>query len=144
MAADIIEILKENSNKLLKNEAAGIEAFKNLQHTAADLAKLLKHTIVDITIQNGRRYICTANEQLVKKFSVAKPIGNVLEKTKQKAFESKEDNKTLAWDLLKNKYITIMGNRWQIHNFIMVVEENIDILHSTIVDLLRTSSRNLK
>ena len=135
---DVVEELKKSQNKLLKTEGKDVSSLvKNLQHTVSDLRKLLKISILDIEIQNGKRYVCTANEELVKKFSPIRNAETSVSKVKQDPFETKNDNVALAWDLLHNKYITIVGNRWHVFNFMVVKSENSDMLHSLIIDILR-------
>ena len=134
---DFIEQLKNSSNELLRNEAEGIELFKNLKHDKESLDFFLANSVAEMLTSSNKLLICTSNEQLVKKFSQAKTFGISISKVKNSIFKTSASHNALTWDLVKNKYASIAGNSWQILNFIVIDEKNIDILHQTIVDLLK-------
>lgn len=132
-----IEFLKKQDNRLLKNEGKGIELFKSLRHTKTDLDNFLRYVVAEIFTSSKKVLVCTSNEMLVKKFSPIKQIGNTLNKTTHSSFETSIKHSALTWDLLKNKYASISGDGWQILNFIVIDESNIDILHEVITALLK-------
>lgn len=132
-----IEFLKSNNNSLLKNEGAGIELFKGLKHDKNSLDIFLKHAVAEILTTSKKRLLCTSNEELVKKFSAIKTEGAPLLKVMRTPFETSPKHNALTWDLLKNKYASIAGNGWQILNFIVIDESNVEILHEAISDLLK-------
>ena len=137
MANSIIDILKESNNALLKNEAEGIEMFKGLKHDKASLDFFLSHAVVEILTSSGKDLICTSNEALVKKFAPIKESDAVsIKKPTVSPFKTSANHSVLTWDLLKNKYASIAGNRWQILNFIVIAEDNVEMLHSAIIDIL--------
>lgn len=133
----IIEFLKANNNELLKNEAAGLELFKELRHDKHSLDIFLKHSVAEILTTSKKRLLCTSNEELVKKFSAIKTEGAPLMKVMRAPFETSPKHNALTWDLLKNKYASIAGNGWQILNFIVIDKDNVEILHKAISDLLK-------
>lgn len=135
--ASFIEELKKSNNVLLENEAKGIELFRTLRHNKHDLDTFLKYAIAEILTSSKKLLVCTSNEALVKKFSPIKTIGLTLEKTMRAPFKTSEHHNALTWDLIKNKYASISGNSWQILNFVVIDENNIDILYSAILDLLK-------
>lgn len=137
MEKDFIQILKESNNLLLKNEAKGIELFKNLKHDKPSLDIFLANTVAELLTSSKKRIICTSNEQLVKKFSPNKVVGAPVRQVENSIFKTSSKHNALTWDLVKNKYASIAGNSWQILNFIVIDESNIDILHRTIEELLR-------
>lgn len=131
-----IEKLKETTNSLLSNEAFGIELFKELKHTEADLPKFLRYSIAEILLSNRKtKIVCTACAPLIKKFVLAKheeekkPIPNL-------SF-LKNPNNRIVWDLERNSTTVVRGKDWQILNFVIVDESNIDILNETILELLK-------
>lgn len=132
-----LDILKKQDNLLLKNESKGIELFNNLKHDKASLKLFLTNTVAEILTTSKKRLICSSNEELVKKFSSAKNKGMVLEKPIIKPFDVSNKYNVLTWDLLKNKYASIAGDKWVILNFILIDKENIDVLYKVIIDLLR-------
>lgn len=135
--ASIIDELKRQDNAFLKNEAAGIELFRNLKHDKESLDLFLKHTVAEILTTSKKRLFCTSNEMLVKKFSPIKMEGATMAKVMRSPFETSPKHNTLTWDLVKNKYASISGNGWQILNFLVIDEANVELLHKTIIDLLK-------
>lgn len=135
--ASLIEELKKYDNELLKNEAQGIELFKGLKHDKQSLDIFLKHAVAEILTTSKKRLLCTSNEDLVRKFSAIKTEGAPLHKVMRVPFETSPRHNALTWDLLKNKYASIAGNGWQILNFIVIDESNIELLHKAITDLLK-------
>ena len=132
-----IEFLKSRNNELLKNEGVGLELFKGLKHNKSSLDIFLKHAVAEILTTSKKRLLCTSNEELVKKFSAIKTEGAPLMKVMRAPFETSPKHNALTWDLLKNKYASIAGNGWQILNFIVIDESNVEILHEAITDLLK-------
>lgn len=132
-----IEELKKIDNKLIVSEADGIQMFKNLNHNKSGLDAFLKNTVAEVLTSTKKRLVCTSNEQLVKKFSAIKEEGATLQRTMRAPFETSRNHNALTWDLIKNKYASIAGNSWQILNFIVIKEDNIEMLHSAINELLR-------
>lgn len=133
-----IEKLKSSSNSLIENEAIGLETFKTLRHTEEDLAKFLRYSIAEVLLSNGNtKVFCTACAPLIKKFVLAKneeekkPIPNL-------SFLRNPNNK-IVWDFVKNNTTRIRGKDWQILNFVVVDESNVDILNRTILDLLKNT-----
>ena len=135
--ASFIEELKKQNNALLKNEAVGVELFRSLRHTKQDLEKFLKFTVAEILTTSKKIVVCTSNEELVKKFSAIKEEGATLNRVMQVPFKTSPRHSALTWDLVKNKYASIAGNGWQILNFIVIDESNVEILHKAITDLLK-------
>lgn len=135
--ADFIEQLKESNNELLKNEARGIELFKNLKHDKASLDLFLSNAVAEILTSSRKRLVCTSNEQLVKKFSPNKVVGAPVRQVENSVFKTSSKHNALTWDLIKNKYASIAGNSWQILNFIVIDESNVEMLHRAIEDLLK-------
>lgn len=134
---DFIEQLKESNNELLKNEAAGIELFRILKHDKSGLDLFLANAVADVLTSSRKRLICTSNEQLVKKFSPNKAVGAPIRRVENSLFKTSSKHNALTWDLIKNKYASIAGDSWQILNFIVIDESNVEILHRAIEDLLK-------
>ena len=132
-----VEKLKESDNDLLKNEAKGIELFRNLKHDKPSLEIFLENSVAEILTSSRKILICTSNEQLVKKFSPNKVVGAPVKQVQNSIFKTSSRHNALTWDLIKNKYASIAGNSWQILNFIVIDESNVEILHRTIEDLLK-------
>ena len=132
-----IDTLKKSNNELLKNESEGIELLRSLRHNASDLKVFLANTVAEIRLRSGETLICTSNNELVQKFSKAKPVGGTPDANKTKIFQNESRNFALTWDLMKNKYASVAGNDWQIMNFIVIRSENVEILHRTINELLK-------
>ena len=134
MEPGIIAKLKESNNELLKNEGKGVELFKTLRHNQKDLAKLLRYVVAEILLSNGKTSIvCTMNAPLIEKFVNAKENRSA----KPNLSFLRNPNNTVAWDLIRNNTTIVRGRDWEILNFIVLDESNIDILHSSIVDLLK-------
>lgn len=138
--ASFIEELKKIDNKLAVNEAVGIQTFKNLNHDKSGLDFFLKHAVAEILTSTKKKLICTSNEELVKKFSAIKEEGATLQRVIRSPFETSARHNALTWDLIKNKYASISGNSWQILNFIVIDESNVEILHKAINDLLKKTT----
>ena len=133
MDSSIIQILKESNNELLKNEAKGVELFKTLRHTQKDLSTFLRYSIAEILLSNGSsKILCTMNAPLIKKFVESKENRS----TKPNLSFLKNPNNTIAWDLVKNNTTVVRGDSWQILNFIVLDESNIDMLHRSIEEIL--------
>ena len=130
----IIQILKESNNELLKNESKGIEWFKTLKHTQKDLSTFLRYSVAEVLLSNGNtKIVCTMNAPLIKKFVESKQENR---STKPNLAFLKNPNNSIAWDLVRNNTTVVRGKDWQILNFIVIEESNIDILHKSIEELL--------
>lgn len=130
----IIQKLKESNNELLKNESKGIEWFKGLSHTQKDLSTFLRYSVAEILLSDGNtKIVCTMNAPLIKKFVESKQENR---STKPNLAFLKNPNNSIAWDLVRNNTTVVRGKDWQILNFIVIEESNIDILHKSIEELL--------
>ena len=135
--SSIIEELKKSNNALLQNEAKGVELFRGLKHDKQSLDFFLKYVVAEILTTSKKLLLCTSNEELVKKFSAIKQEGVTMKKVMRVPFETSPRHNALTWDLVKNKYASISGNGWTILNFVVIDENNVEILHRAITDLLK-------
>ena len=131
----LVERLKRSNNALMQNEAEGVELFKNLRHNKQGLDFFLANTIAEILLESKSVLICTSNPMLVSKFIPAKENGRPTHPDMD-MFKTNPRHNPLTWDLLKNKMASISGNGWQIVNFIIVKDNNVEMLHHLTNELL--------
>lgn len=139
---DIIKLLRESDNELLKSEARDVARWQKAKHCKGDLETFLNFNVaqIDFLTQDGQdaSVIGTGNTTLVKILSMKK----VDDKQKARSLKSdgmhtRDSKSVLIWDLVENKPKTIFLKAWQIMNFISISEDNILLLDRLLNEILK-------
>lgn len=139
---DIIKLLRESDNELLKAESRDVARWQKAKHCKSDLETFLNFNIaqIDFLTQDGQdaSVVGTGNTTLVKILSMNK----VDDKQKARGLKSsgmhtKDSKSVMIWDLVESKPKTIFLKAWQIMNFISISEDNILLLDKFLNEILK-------
>lgn len=140
---DLVEKLLNSGNKVLEAAGKQLPKWKKLKHNKQDLELFLQFNIVHLRfrLKNNavmQDIVCTSNTSFIEVFSKLK------ESEKKKALKSKntgiktrDPNSILTFNLLDNKYNTIMLDFWEITNFLTITPDNIEILDKFVGEILK-------
>ena len=140
---DLVDKLLESGNKVLEAAGKQLPKWKGLKHNKQDLELFLQFNIAHMRFRpkNGvvmQEIVCTSNTTFIEVFSKLK------ESDKKKALKSKnsgirtnDPKSILTFNLLENKYNTIVLDVWEIVNFLTITPDNIELLDKFVSDFLK-------
>ena len=141
---DLVEKLLSSGNKVLEAAGKELPKWKKLKHNKQDLELFLQFNIAHIKYRPKNEVVmkdivCTSSTRFIKVFSKLKESDkkHALKKTKNDGIKTKDKNSVLTYNLLENKYNTVMLDMWQIVNFLTITPDNIEILDTVINDMLK-------
>lgn len=142
--ASLIDRLKASGKEVLEAQGNGIEMWKTLKHNKHDLELFLQFNITELRFKpKGTRdfktIVCTSNTRLISVFQALKEID------KKKAFKSipfdgiktKNSNSIMTFNLIDNKYNTILLSAWELGSFVTITENNLLIIDALLCNLLK-------
>ena len=142
---DLVEKLLESGNKVLEAAGKQLPKWKKLKHNKQDLELFLQFNIAHLRYRpkNGivmQDIVCTSNTQFIEVFLKLKESEKKKAlKAKNSGIRTKDPKSILTFNLLENKYNTIMLDFWEIVNFLTVTPDNIEILDRVVNDMLKRS-----
>lgn len=140
---DLVEKLLSSGNAVLEAAGKELPKWKKLKHNKQDLELFLQFNIAHLRYRPKNAVVmqdivCTSDTQFIEVFSKLK------ESEKKKALRSKnsgihtkDTNSILTFNLLENKYNTIMLDFWEIVNFLTITPDNIEVLDQYVNDMLK-------
>ena len=141
---NLIDKLKSSGKEILEAQSNGIELWKNLKHNKHDLELFLQFNISELRFKpkdakEFKTIVCTSNTRLISVFQALKEID------KKKAFRStpfdgiktKNSNSILTFNLIDNKYNTVLLSAWELGSFLTITENNLLIIDALLCDLLK-------
>lgn len=139
----VIDKMKSSKNKLLEAEAKGLDKWKKLKHTKADLELFLTYNIAEIQYKpkdaNGFvKIVCTSNNRFIKTYSALKKKDK--EKYQHSPFngiKTRDTTSVMTYDLEEGTLKTVSLRAWEILNFITITEENVLVLDQLVRDCLK-------
>lgn len=148
MAASLIDQLKESGKKVLEAQADSVETWSKLRHNKRDLETFLQFNIAELRYKpkdskDFKTIVCTSNTKLIKVFQAIK----TLEKKKLLAsapfagIKTKDSTSVLTFNLVDNKYNTVLLKAWELGSFITITEKNLEVLDMLLSDLLKRKEK---
>lgn len=148
MAASLIDQLKKSGKKVLEAQANGVETWSKLHHNKRDLETFLQFNIAELRYKpkdskDFKTIVCTSNTKLIKVFQAIK----TLEKKKLLAsapfagIKTKDPTSVLTFNLVDNKYNTVLLKAWELGSFITITEKNLEVLDMLLSDLLKRKEK---
>lgn len=148
---NLIDKLKASGKEILEAQGKGIELWKNLKHNKHDLELFLQFNISELRFKpkdakEFKTIVCTSNTRLISVFQALKEID------KKKAFKStpfdgiktKNSNSILTFNLIDNKYNTILLSAWELGSFLTITENNLLTIDALLCDLLKRGENSSK
>ena len=149
--ASLIDKLKASGKEVLEAESAGIEMWRGLKHNKRDLELFLQFNIAELRFKpkdarDFKTVVCTSNTRLIAVFQALKEIDKkkALKSTPFSGIKSKNSNSILTFNLVDNKYNTILLNAWELGSFLTITEKNLPILDALLCDLLKRGENSSK
>lgn len=82
--------------------------------------------------------VCTSDTQFINVFSKLKSSDKVKAlRSKNSGIRTKDQQSILTYNLLENKYNTIMLDLWEIVTFLTISPDNIEVLDQVANDMLK-------
>ena len=140
---DLVEQMIASDNPILKAAANDMKLFKGLKHDKEGLETVLKHTISHIRFRPKNHatftdIACSSNTRFISVFQQLKESQKKKALlTKPDGIHTKEPDSILTFNLISNKYNTVSLDRWEIVSFIVIQEENIELLDRIANELLK-------
>lgn len=142
--ASLIDRLKASGREILETQGAGMEMWRSLKHNKHDLELFLQFNIAELRFKSKdardfKTIVCTSNTRLIAVFQALKEIDKkkALKSTPFSGIKTKNSNSILTFNLIDNKYNTILLNVWELGSFLTITEKNLPILDALLCDLLK-------
>ena len=142
--ANLIDKLKASGKEVLEAQGSGIELWKNLKHNKHDLELFLQFNIAELRFKpkdskEFKTIVCTSNTRLISVFQALKESDKkkALKSTPFDGIKTKNSNSILAFNLVDNKYNTILLNAWELGSFLSITENNLLAIDALLCDLLK-------
>lgn len=149
--ASLIDRLKASGKEVLEAESAGIEMWRSLKHNKHDLELFLQFNIAELRFKpkdarDFKTIVCTSNTRLIAVFQASKDIDKkkALKSTPLFGIKTNNSNSILTFNLVDNKYNTILLNAWELGSFLTITEKNLPILDALLSDLLKRNGNSSK
>ena len=145
---DLVERLLNSGNKVLEAAGKDISKWSKLKHNKEDLELFLQFNIVHLRFRpKGKAVmqdiVCTSDTQFIEVFSKLKASDKKTAlKSKNKGIRTNDPKSVLTFNLIENKYNTVMLDFWDIITFLTITPDNIEILDSIANDMLKRPIEN--
>lgn len=140
---DLVEKLLSSGNAVLEAAGKELPKWKKLKHNKQDLELFLQFNIAHLKFRPKggvvmQDIVCTSNTQFIEVFSKLKESDKKEAlKSKNNGIRTRDPGSILTFNLLENKYNTVMLSLWEIVNFLTITPDNIEVLDNVVNDLLK-------
>ena len=145
MSSNLIDRIKLSKNPLLISEMESLEKWENVLKlkNKHNLELFLQFNIAELRFKpkNSAKYaniVCTSNTQFIEIFKPLKE-SRKLDAQRSTPFSgiyTKNPFSIMTYNLLSNRYNTIMLKAWDVLNFITISPQNILVLDKIVNDIL--------
>lgn len=141
---DLVEKLLNSGNKVLEAAGKELPKWKRLKHNKRDLELFLRFNIAHIKYKPKtsavlKDIVCTSSTRFIEVFSMLKESDKMhaVKHAKDSGIHTEDKSSVLTFNLLENRYETMVLDTWEIVSFLTITQDNIEILDSAVNDLLK-------